>query len=306
MFKPIKEWHFCSIPVLPTIYGEALSYLEDLAQVRERLNNVIQAYNTLIEYYNSLDGLLEDMQETLKQLEDEIEAMKVSLQNQFDQLKAELEAENEALAQSVQEQLDALSAKLQNEINVQIAYINEQLATIDPKLEAYNKEMKAWVTAQLNDFIISIPDTQNVLVVWPDSGELIGLQEAVNKLYGKANCDAMTFGEYDSLGLTCQEYDDWYDVGYSTGKGVTCGRYEEHSKSIFYDRIRIRRASPISGNMVKPINIMRENTGLIRASGGLTAQEYTTAHLTAQEYTALHMSGVQYSYHANEFIGIGG
>lgn len=302
MFKPIKTWKFFSIPVLPTVYGEALSYLEDIDQVREKLNNVIEAYNTLIEYYNGLDGLLEEMQETLKQLESEIEQMKVSLQNQFDALKAQIEQENTELSAEITNQMNELSTKLQQQINVQIAIITEQLAAIDPKLEAYNKEMQDWVKSTLNDFIISIPDTQNVLVVWPDTGELISIQEAIDKLYQKSNYDAMTFGEYDSLGLTCKEYDDWYDVGFSTGKGVTCGRYEEHSKSIFYDRIRIKRASPVSGKQVKPIDIMRENSGMIRSSGALTGQEYTAAHLSADAYKNLNLTALQYSYEANKHI----
>lgn len=48
MIKPIR---FDCVPVLPTVYGDALSYYEEVCKMTEKMNEIIEDINTNLSKY---------------------------------------------------------------------------------------------------------------------------------------------------------------------------------------------------------------------------------------------------------------
>lgn len=54
--KPIEYMHVCGAPVLPAVYGESLSYGEELGKMQEKINELIDAIEELKNRVEALEG----------------------------------------------------------------------------------------------------------------------------------------------------------------------------------------------------------------------------------------------------------
>lgn len=146
--------------------------MELLEQMGARLEETIKAYNELIEYYNSLDGLLEEMHNTLNQLDAKVDAEITNLQNQFNALK-------EANEQEIQQAIASLEKEIQGAIAEFTKQINDLIASVDDN----NEQIKEEVQKQLDEFLANLPDVQNVLVTDPISGDVVTVTLALQHMY---------------------------------------------------------------------------------------------------------------------------
>lgn len=244
MYKPIHKFRFWTNPAIPTVYGEALSYMEDVSKVRYKLNEVIAAYNELIEYYNSLDGLLGEIQSALSEATAKIE----ELEQKTDAALKELDEKFDTLQSNIDAEFSALKEAFQNEVQAQMSYLEQQIKLIKQEISGNNEQLQQWVNDRLQQFLESLPDVQDVLVTDPTTGKTVTISEALGNIldyrnekinmwnpqtgiYGPQSdvitqnylqlmeCGALTAGEFDSLGITAEEYDnamadlvhaDWY------------------------------------------------------------------------------------------------
>lgn len=307
--NPLKHIAYFSQMEIPTVYSDALSYLEDVSRLYQKVNEIISSYNVLIDYYNSLDDTLKELQNKIAEWQKEIDALQVwqkELEAEFAAEIAKLNGQFEDLDAELTEKLDTaiaqMNANIQNILNQQMAVINAQLKAFEKQIADNNMEMKTWVQAKLDEFEHLIPTFQDVMIVNPKNNKLEPLQQVIDDIYMNTLWDALTCEEYDALGLTAAQYDDWYDVGFSTGKGVTAERYDQHGRSVFFLPIREKRSNPVTGTMEKPIRIIRTNTDLLRAPGAITAKEYDAMGITAAEYDALKVSAYQYDWSGNRLV----
>lgn len=320
----IERIHFASNLALPTVYSDSLSYLEDIDRLYIKINDFIDKYNVLIEYYNGLSDLLKQFEQKITEIDTALanlrtwqEQITTSINNQIASLQAKLEAQIAAKSAELEKLVDDSIAEMRQELTTaiqnQITYINNLLneykTEMDDRLDGFEKdiekdrrETKAWLQAQIDHLLTIIPQFENVHVINPATGELQNIQDVVNDLYDRARPFAMTAAEYDSLGLTADEYDNWFDVGNSIGPGVTAERYDEYGRIIFYLRIRRRIPNQVTGKFVSPKLIMRQNTDLLRAPGALTAEEYDALKLTAEEYDAKMLTAYEYDWLSNRYL----
>lgn len=307
--SPIDKIGYFSYMEVPTAYSDALSYLEDISRLYKKLNEIIASYNVLIEYYNGLDDTIAELNKKIAEWEAKLQAMEAwqkELEAQFAAEIAKLNGQfadlSTELNQNLQNAIEEMNRNIQNILNAQMQIINAQLAAFDKKIAENDAATRDWVQAKLDAFELLIPELQKVSVIDPTTGYLVDLQAMIDKLYQLTLWDALTAAEYDSLGLTAEEYDNWYDVGYSTGKGVTAERYDQHGRTIFLKRIREKHSSSVTGKRVKPILLIRDNTDMMRAPGALTAGEYDDLKLTAGAYDALKLTAYQYDWEANRYL----
>lgn len=305
MFKPIHPFRYFSQAVLPTAYSNSLSYLEDVDQMREKLNQTIAGYNELIEYYNSLGSLLDEMTGKLSELDDKMADFEV----RFSQLQNDIETQfmdlSNQLTNHLDESIQDMEAKLDDSIEQMRTLVNEMLTQVQTQLDQMRKEMNdnnllimAKVEARLAEFLANLPDVQNVLVNDPVTGKTVTISEALRNLYQYFSYFSMTSSEYDSLALTSEQYDQtifrW--------KHVTSTLYDRYGRWIFLKGItRFLRSAYEKGKVLlaKEIGF---NTRMIADAGVLTSSEYDDLQLNSSAYDEKQITSTQYSWKANRIL----
>ena len=167
------------LPVLPLVYDDALSYIEQLGRVTKKINDVIDAMNNL--------GL-----DILGQANAYTDAKVAGFQIQVDQIiaefnrvVAEIEADNTQFKQEVQDKID----ELENDID----YFNQALVAT---ANAINQRTDTAI-AQNNTALLAEMRTYlaNILVINFITGEEMTIQEMFDFLCKYHLEDALTYTE---------------------------------------------------------------------------------------------------------------
>lgn len=307
MFKPLKRFRYYTNLVLPLTYSDALSYMEDMGAVVHKLNDVINNYNELINYYNSLDGIIGEVNNKISELDDAIVKVKKDVADAIESLETEIRNSEEEMTTRIDQlitetvtRIDNLETKLTLVIQEQLEVINKEIILIKNDYGNLEESITGKVDKILSDFIKDLPDVQNVLVRDPVSGKLVTIQYMVDWLLEYMRCEALTAWEYDMLGMTAAEYDNFFIIGW--GSGLTAHQYDWYGKTILSKFKRRKYFDALTGQLVTLNNKVDDNTDLIKASGSYTAQEYDALQITAEQYDALQLTAYQYDWHANQSI----
>lgn len=172
----------------PTPYSESLSYLEYLALLHTKMNELIDLMNSYqtnyITYtdeqinllreeldtrFNGIVTLINNNDESIRSL---IASQKVTITNEYTSL---INSNTNTLNSRITNEIALVNGRITLEINQVIAYIN-------------------------SGFI-------NVQVLNPVTGQVGSIQDALNSLSEQFRVNALTCTEYDALDLTCTEYD---------------------------------------------------------------------------------------------------
>ena len=308
----LTKIRFYAQKVMPLVYDDSLSYVEVLYKVAYKLNDTIDKYNLLTDNVNALSGRVEQQQTQIDYLESQIDGFEKEITSLFEQLEIQINTEVDAKLNEVDEKLSTIDGRidaLENELRKQIAdlqsylinMINDQLVLFREELERNNKQLKYWVETELDNFIHSLPDVQNVLVVSPISGTIMNVQDALNELaeifkvfYG------ITAFEYDSLKLTATQYDH-YNVN-GLRRGLTATEYDFFAKKYLKSDFGERVVNPVNGSNENFRNIINLNTDLHKASGSYTAEEYDLILISAGDYDNLNLTAFEYDWLSNSKI----
>lgn len=158
-------------PVVPTVYDDGLSYMEAVAKLQKKINEIV-------EVVNGLD--ITSVREEMNELKLYVDGVVVRLQN-------ELGVSLNANREWVQE------------------YTRDIVTNVESMLSTQDDYIKTWVRNALDDFRREVD-----LLFWsPITGDTQPLNTIVKQLYNRifSIIGALTASEYDSLGLTASEYD---------------------------------------------------------------------------------------------------
>lgn len=173
-------------PVLPLVYDDALSYIEQLGRVCTKINEVIDSMNNL-----SVD--------ILGQANAYTDAKVAGFQIQVDQIIAEfnrvvaqIEADNRVFKQEVNDKID--------ELEREVDYFNQALIATT---EAINNRTDTAI-AQNNESLLAQMRTYlaNILVVNFITGEEMSIQEMFDFLCKYHLEDALTYTELSAKNCT--------------------------------------------------------------------------------------------------------
>ena len=310
MLDNIKTFRFYCQKILPLVYDDSLSYIETLCKVSSKLNEVIDDYNELIDYYNTLPQLLEQITAKLSELDDFVD----TINREFAELDARLTAKvdeklakvDEELAKSL-ELIEHEMAELEAKVNVEIErlrseltqVINSQLAVFRTELRLSENNTKAWTEARLNEFLVELPDVQNVLVYNMITGKLEPVQDVIASMYDVMR-DGLTAYEYDRLRLTASEYDNW--IVNSIPRGLKAVEYDVHGRKHLYKEPKDYMNHPASGKVVENKIVIDFNTSLLKQSGSYSASEYDSVGITANNYDVLQLTAYEYDWFSNRKV----
>lgn len=186
----IPKFCFKTVPMLPTVYDDSLSYIETLSRVARKLNDVIELVN---DFNTSTAELIK--QEVGK------------IYTQFQKEIAELKDSNKEFIKTVENELETYSNTLNN--------LNKK---VDDSVLAINARTDA-VIKQNNEYIIRKVTEQvgDVLVVLnPFTGEYVPVQVMIDYLSSLHMPYVATYEDVENSGKTWQEVNDfgatWQDI----------------------------------------------------------------------------------------------
>ena len=184
---------------IPLAFDESLSYLEMLGAICKELNETIEQVNANTEWINNYSGDLDDIQNRLTIAEQNINT----------------------LTTNVNKNTQDINDLRNYTINLISGLRNELIEIINGN---YNS-LKNYVDMQDADLQYQI-DNINIgatIIYDPTTGLQSPVQTVINNLYQLSNKDGITAGEFDTLELTCNQFEA-YDM--------TAYEFDSQSKTI--------------------------------------------------------------------------
>ena len=309
--KPIcgRVW----TPILPTVFSESLSYLEQLSQFSKKLNELIKSYNKFAgDYENYVQEQLKPYQSQLDALEEMLNTVVKEITDNFDifkiEVNAKVDAQNEAIEklradtnekiddykteifdklseteQEIYTHVEAELLRLKTDITTQVSL---QLSFLRRLIDQHDKQVLSIVDAKLIEFLGKIP-TGTQLVINPTSGTIDTLQQTLYDMYDYYRTEGLTAQEYDEQELTAEEYD---------AKGLTAYEYDFYSKRIIVVDERFYMFDPFNGTFKLISSVVNELADLHKGDSAFTAEEYDALEVTASRYDGADLSAYSYDW----------
>lgn len=167
------------LPVLPLVYDDALSYIEQLGRVTKKINEVIEAMNDLeLDVLGKANAYTDAKVAGFQIQVDQIIA-------EFNRIVAQIEADNTKFKQEVNDKID--------ELETEVDYFNQALVAT---ANAINQRTDTAI-AQNNEALLAQMRTYlaNILVVNFITGEEMSIQDMFDFLCKYHLEDAITYTE---------------------------------------------------------------------------------------------------------------
>lgn len=172
---------------IPLAFDESLSYLEMLGAITKELNETIEQVNANTEWIENYSGDLTDIENRLSTVESNIVTLTQNVNNN-----------TQAIAQLRQDTVQMIS-----ELN---SYLTELI-------NGNFNVLKNYIDSEVDDLQEQI-DNINIgatIIYNPTTGSQDTVQNVINDLYQLTNKDGITAGEFDTLELTCTQFEA-YDL----------------------------------------------------------------------------------------------
>ena len=300
-------------PILPTVFSESLSYLEQLSAFSKKLNELIESYNKFSgEYENYVQEQLQPYQSQIDELTNRFNSIVEEINNNIDTFKTEtnakIDAQNEVItnfknetnakiASYKSEIFDALDEtqkeiyahveaeilRLKTDITTQVSI---QLSFLRRLIDQHDKNVLNIVDAKLIEFLGKIP-TGTQLVINPTSGTIDTLQATLYDMYDYYRVEGLTAQQYDALELTAEEYDE---------QRLTAYEYDFYSARKLEIDERFYMFDPFNGSIKLISSVVYELTELHKGDSAFNAGEYDALEITAGRYDEQELSAYSYDW----------
>lgn len=290
---------------------------ETMGKLSQTINGIVD--DRLKDFQKQFEESEERINRALLQMQTQINASLKEVQDNLALVNGRLEAQdaritalehdlNNSIQEAIRLMNEAVRAeidRLTNLVNQMVDENNQWKIDFENGLEEWKavllKEQADWLTKELEAFLKTLPDVQNVLVLSPVSGKVMTIGDALQELYETMRLESITAGEYDSLQLTAGEYDSWRVDYYPTG--LTAFEYDFYAKRYLLKTIEQTWVwHPLLGRRVPAAQVIDFNTELIRSFGTLTAGEYDVMNLTAGEYDDQLLEAIIFDFSSNKAV----
>lgn len=218
IFTPITPLKVWVQKVIPLVFDDSLSYLETLAKVADKLNELIEIVNVQGE---GIYGYIDQQMEAYRTLiNSETDAKIQALTNTINQNNEIINGRLDALQADYTSKISASEAKLTQQIADLAAQLDAKVATFTQLVDDTDKANRQWTSSQISLAIDNLPKDLPP-VICPVDGNLESVQTCINHIWDFLNKNSLTADEYDALDLTATEYDD---------KNLTATQYDQTGK----------------------------------------------------------------------------
>lgn len=205
----ISEFRLKTIPMLPTVYDESLSYMEVLGRLTRKVNEVITAVN----------GFENDVLEKANAYTD------AKIATEIAELKTDLEA--------FKDDLTSQQEGFEQNVNGAIENMNQRIAQFNETIQANYTAMQAYVTNAIsqNNLLIFEKIEEglvDVRVVNIFTGEKVTVQDMFNYLANFHLTNAITLSRIAGLQRTVNTV-----ISYGTDQNYTCTDIVTNGYTVF-------------------------------------------------------------------------
>lgn len=208
--------------ILPIVYDDSLSYMEQLWKLTTSMNEVIENINTIPEQIEkALEPFKEDFSKQLADMKIYVDSETESMRNYVNQKVEEITNEFETFKVEQTERQEefekAINAKFSNfqiEVLNQIAEVynnlDKRFAVMEEKLQADLKEQRDWIANELEKIHTEIDELQFKLpkMLDPTTGQKNDLVNVINNVYHADRYGGFTALQFDDSGCTVGEFDE--------------------------------------------------------------------------------------------------
>lgn len=315
--------------VLPAVYDESLSYMEGLAKLTFKLNEVITSVNALNDNVDTLNDSVIDLNNritiventlatTLDNLQRELDAAIAENNAKVDAKLAEVDAELvnvdarvTALEQSIDSRLNQIEENVNREIHALETLVREEIVLIHNMYIQFEAEMRDYVEEKIREALEKIPDLTNIYVVDPTTGKLSKVQDAINNIFIFSAYNAFTVDEWNELGMSINEANSI--MVKSIPRGLTIYEWLRDAKRILLTQVLPNVAEKfayphtfvfdyLSGAKVWHDRNVDINQQLIAASGCYCCDELVTMGFSCDEIIGFNITYFDYVMRANKLM----
>lgn len=288
-------------PILPLVYTEALSYMEMLAKVGAKINEVI----------DYIDGFKEDLQ-TL--VDDAIEKYSVEVDQKLNDLIEYVDEQDNTIVHSITEFIDMKIRDIQDEVNgfekdvtTRLNIMNNKLVSMRAMIDANKEYLIAYIDlenakqdekaqeeySKIRMEIASIERTYPPMFN-PFTGNYTPVSDVVLDMYKYFRYFAFTCGEWDALDITCAEYDSKY---------ISAIDFDLYGKMFFdfFNKL-MNIVNPYTGKRDAISNVI-SHIASHTSEYNISAEDYDSLGLTADEYDTNEFSAESYDFAGAEMVG---
>ena len=270
-----------SMPVLPTVYSEELSYLEDISKIAFKIQEIIDYYNQLEDTWRAYtDGKVAELRNALQP---QITANRTAIENLNAKFTKAIQDEHEWTNNTIQNTINRFDGELASEVNklkvlISVTQSNAYTYT-DFKIDELKKDLANLTT----------------VYVWnPVRGRITDVNTAINDLYSLwSELFGLSAYEYDSLYLTASEYD---------GKYLSAIQYDIFGKLLLYKDDRFYMFSPFDGSYTLIKNVVYKLAELHYGENSFNCTEYDALDLTATVYDGKNVTAYNFDWNARDYL----
>ena len=300
-------------PILPTVFSESLSYLEQLSAFSKKLNELIESYNKFSgDYENYVQEQLKPYQSQIDELNNRFNSIVNEINENIETFKVEtnakIDAQNEAITafkndtnakidsykEEIFDALDENKKEIYNHVEAELlrlktditTQVSLQLSFLRRLIDQHDKNVLSIVDAKLIEFLGKIP-TGTQLVINPTSGTIDTLQETLYDMYDYYRVDGLTAQQYDALELTAEAYD---------AQGLTAYEYDFYSARKLDIDERFYMNDPFTGTFKLISRVVDELADLHKGESAFTAEGYDTLEVTASRYDEQALTAYSYDW----------
>ena len=300
-------------PILPTVFSESLSYLEQLSAFSKKLNELIESYNKFSgEYENYVQEQLQPYQSQIDELTNRFNSIVNEINDNIDTFKnetnAKIDTQNEVITnfknetnskidsykteifdaldetqKEIYAHVEAEILRLKTDITTQVSI---QLSFLRRLIDKHDKNVLSIVDAKLIEFLGKIP-TGTQLVINPTSGTIDTLQATLYNMYDYYRVDGLTAQQYDALRLTAEEYD---------AQGLTAYDYDFYSARTLEIDDRFYMFDPFNGSLSLISSVVNELADIHKGDSTFNAEEYDALEMSAETYDGKELTAYSYDW----------
>lgn len=319
--------------VLPAVYDESLSYLEQLAKLTYKVNETIDATNTLNDNVEALNDSVNELNDRVTAVEGEIDGFEAEINKRIAELELALKQQINVAITDMQKQVDTKLGEVDgkiSELDRRVTEMEEYVRTtldnlirqfqeliqteidkINELYQSFEDEMRKYVVDTVNELIADIPDLTTIYVIDPTTGKLAKVQDALIHVFEFNLYYALTCDEYNKLQLTC---DDITHIVYkSIPRGMSCYGWLHDAKKVLENQVSVTLAKDwVDPNIVAKKYTtgadcwVKDNVDLNMSmwawSGCFTSDEIITLGFSCDDIIAFNIDCENYILRANEIM----
>ena len=284
--KPLKTPVLPQL-ILPTVYGEELSYYEGIRKLTYYINQFREYVDNIVDNLQGISNSYTDEQ---------IDALRQEINTELDALDGKIDA----LRQEINTELDALDGKIDgevNELNTALENLRTSVTNLYTNFNEYTNATNNKIELEfqnLKNYINAIANTINpIYVINPVTGQTSTIQTAINDIYRCIqSIGGLMVWEYDGMGLTAAEYDS---------QNLTAWEYDNLARFLLFKYRCLRMFNPFNGQLAFYDTIINHLANLHKNS--YTCLEYDVLNITATNYDALNITAYNFDWNSRTSLG---